>query len=104
MAEMTEDAQKIEETDARSAVVDQVSDLINTLGKESLFPCARKSGPRGRRAEGKHDEIACLNVSRIEWGRALTSDEYNRMCAACRAYYFLSAARNDLITFIRTQR
>jgi len=47
------------------------------------------------------DKGGCMRRVDPEWGRALTTKEYQSMCAACRCYYHLSAARNDLYEHAR---
>ena len=75
-------------TDAQAAVK-QLDALIDFAGSQEALRCfAPQDG-------------GCMRRVDPEWGRALTKVEYNHLCAACRAYYHLSAARNDLYEHAR---
>lgn len=73
-------------------LVDEISKLINVASGASL-PCDQPTGTP-----------SCVGRGSITWGRPLTKREYASLCPACRAYWHLSAARNDVVEYIRTGR
>lgn len=44
----------------------------------------------------KKPQRSCMATVNPSWGRMLTKSEDEKMCPACRAYWLLCAARNEL--------
>ena len=46
---------------------------------------------------------SCVDALDVSWGRPLTPREYAGMCSACRAYWHLLSAVNDMHEHLRTR-
>jgi hypothetical protein len=95
---------KKEEAMTVREAIDKLSDLIAwSLRADSELSCIRQV-----RAITLHDfRGSCLvqvgEHGIVNWGRPLTKKEYDSLCPACRAYWHLQSARNDLIEWVNQQ-
>lgn len=84
-------------------IKEEVTDPLSDLATEALrhAPCELVlMNPKSR---------SCLNKAQckergmreIQWGRPLTPREYDYLCPACRAYWHVLAAINDLVEYVK---
>lgn len=71
--------------------IGRLRDLVSFAAGPGLACFAvRAAEKQGRRG------TSCLRTVEPEWGRPLTKAEYEQLCPACRAYYYLIAAQTEL--------
>jgi hypothetical protein len=81
--------------------INATSDLIEFTASNDNMECWKLHSTAAKKSPMQPSDKSCLSWVDPKWGGPLTAKQYDALCPSCRAYWHLSAARNDLIEYQR---